>query len=193
MAPIQGLVAGDFDGDGHADIYAVQNSYAPIPSVGRFDGGISQLIRGDGKGGFVAVAASESGLVVSGDAKALATVDFDQDGWPDFVVTRNNSSPLLLRNCGLPGHNSLRVLLKGVRGNPTCVGSRLMVEAADGSFQTCEVHAGSGYYTQSSAASFFGWKDGNPPRRIRVRWPSGSESIHDVPPLQSTVTLTTPT
>ena len=29
IAPLQGMVAGDFDGDGHADIYAVQNSYAP--------------------------------------------------------------------------------------------------------------------------------------------------------------------
>ena len=34
ISPLQGLVAGDFDGDGHADIYAVQNSYAPIPAVG---------------------------------------------------------------------------------------------------------------------------------------------------------------
>ena len=30
ISPLQGVVAGDFDGDGHADIYAVQNSYAPI-------------------------------------------------------------------------------------------------------------------------------------------------------------------
>src|SRR6185503_19977561 len=52
IAPLQGLVAGDFDGDGNADIYAVQNSYAPIPSVGRFNGGLSQLLRGDGHGRF---------------------------------------------------------------------------------------------------------------------------------------------
>ncbi len=30
IAPLQGLAAGDFDGDGKADIYAVQNSYAPL-------------------------------------------------------------------------------------------------------------------------------------------------------------------
>src|SRR6478609_9138262 len=38
VAPLQGVVAGDFDGDGFADIYAVQNSFAPAPSIGRFDG-----------------------------------------------------------------------------------------------------------------------------------------------------------
>lgn len=45
IAPIQGIVAGDFEDNGCADIYAVQNSYAPIPSIGRFDGGLSQLLR----------------------------------------------------------------------------------------------------------------------------------------------------
>ncbi len=44
-SPLQGLAAGDFDGDGHADIYAVQNSYAPIPPVGRFDGAFRVITR----------------------------------------------------------------------------------------------------------------------------------------------------
>jgi hypothetical protein len=192
ISPIQGLVAGDFDGDGCADIYAVQNTYSPIPSVGRFDGGISQLLRGDGRGGFVAVPAAESGLVVPGDAKALATFDLDQDGWPDFLVTRNGSTPLLFRNGGRPGFHSLCILLKGLKGNPTGVGARIMVEAVDGSTQSCEVHAGSGYYTQSSSASFFGWRDGNPPRGIRVRWPSGAESTHSVSDSQTTLHLSQP-
>ncbi len=192
IAPIQGLVAGDFDGDGRADVYAVQNSYAPIPAVGRFDGGLSQLLRGDGRGGFTAVSPAESNLVVPGDAKALAVIDLDGDGWPDFVVTRNNSSSLAFRNNGIAGRNSVRVLLRGLPGNPTAVGARITLEHADGSSQMCEVHAGSGYYSQSSAASFFGWSENNPPRLIRVRWPSGTETRHDVPARSSTVVLSIP-
>ncbi len=88
IAPFQGLVAGDFDGDGRADIYAVQNSYAPIPSTGRFDGGLSQLLRGDGSGGFAAIGPAQSGLIVPGDAKALAVADLDDvhklAGFPRF-------------------------------------------------------------------------------------------------------------
>ena len=167
----------------------MQNSYAPIPSVGRFDGGLSQLLRGDGRGHFTCVPPAESNLIVPGDAKALAVLDLDQDGWPDFLVTRNNSTTLAFRNNGVAGQHSLSINLHGSLGNPTAVGARVTVELADGSTQTSEVYAGSGYYSQSSAACFFGWKEGNPPRRVRVRWPSGTMTDHDVPPRSTTLTL----
>jgi hypothetical protein len=172
ISPLQGLVAGDF-GDGHAGIYAVQNSYAPIPLVGRFDGGLSQLLRGDGHGHFSAVTPAESRLIVAGDAKALALADIGQDGWPSFIVTRNNSTTLAFHNSGLPGRRPLRVTLRGPAGNPTAVGALVTLVYSDGSSQISEVHAGSGYYSQSSPSSFFSYSDANPPERIRVRWPSG--------------------
>ena len=192
ISPLQGIVTGDFDGDGHADIYAVQNSYAPIPSVGRFDGGLSQLLRGDGKGHFTPVSPAESGLVVDGDAKALAVMDATQDGWPGFCVTRNNNTVLMFRNGGVAGHKSLRISLRGAPGNPTAVGARITVAYADGSAQTSEVCAGSGYYSQSSAAAFFGHTPDNPPRKISVRWPTGATSEQDFPTEARTLTLTEP-
>jgi hypothetical protein len=192
IAPLQSLAAGDFDGDGHADIYAVQNSYAPIPAVGRFNNGLSQLLCGDGRGHFTPVPVSESGLLVPGDAKALAVLDLDQDGWPDFLVSRNNNTTLAFRNNGVAGRHSLRIVLRGPAGNPTAVGARITVELADGSTQTSEVYAGSGYYSQSTAACFFGYPDANPPKTIRVRWPSGVTTEHSFPPNASTLTLSVP-
>jgi len=173
IAPLQGIVAGDFDGDGRADIYAVQNSYAPIPAVGRFDGGLGLLLKGDGRGHFAPVPPFESDLVVPGDAKALAVLDLDDDGWPDFLVTRNNDSALAFRNQGVAARNPLRVSLRGPVGNPAAVGAQVSLELADGSIQTGEIHAGSGYCSQSAAACFFGYPDSNPPKAVRVRWPSG--------------------
>ncbi len=192
VSPFQGLVAGDFDGDGHADIFAVQNSYAPIPSVGRFDGGLGQLLRGDGRGGFSAVPPSQSGLMVTGDAKALAVADIDRDGWPDFLVTRNNSTTLAFRNGGHGGRHSVSVRLAGPAGNPSAVGARVALEHADGASQTSEVQAGCGYYSQSTAAVFFGWVEANPPRQIRVRWPSGAESVHPFAPGSRALVLSMP-
>jgi hypothetical protein len=192
IAPVQGLAAGDFDGDGNADIYAVQNSYAPIPLVGRFDGGLSQLLRGDGHGHFTAVPPAESGLVVPGDAKALAVLDLDHDGWPGFVVTRNNDTTLVFRNRGVAGRQSLCVRLHGPPGNPTGVGARISVAYADGSVRTAEVAAGSGYYSQSAPVCFFGYRSSNPPGTVRVRWPSGQEIAYPVAPRSSTLTLSMP-
>ncbi len=173
IAPWQGVVAGDFDGDGFADIYAVQNSFSPIPSVGHFDGGLSQLLRGDGHGQFVPVPPASSGLVVPGDAKALTVLDLDEDGWPDFLVSRNNRRTLAWRNSGVAGRHSFRVVLEGPSGNATAVGASVTLELADGTKQTVEVQAGSGYYSQSSAACFFGYPEANPPRGLRIRWPDG--------------------
>jgi hypothetical protein len=98
VAPINALAIGDFDGDGQRDVFAVQNSYAPRPSEGRFDGGLGQLLRGDGQGNFSCVPSAESGLVVPGDAKAAAVLDVDGNGRPDLIVTRNNATTLVFRN-----------------------------------------------------------------------------------------------
>jgi hypothetical protein len=169
-------VAGDFDGDGHADIYAVQNSYAPIPAVGRFDGGLSQLLDGDGHGGFTVVGEDDSKLTVPGDGKALAILDLDQDGWADFVISHNNSTTLAFRNRGERGRHSFGVKLVGPSGNPNAIGASVSAMYKDGSTQTSEVSCGVSYYSQSSANCFFGYSDLNPVVRLKVRWPTGAVS-----------------
>jgi hypothetical protein len=189
ISPLQGMVAGDFSGEGRPEIYAVQNSYAPIPAVGRFDGGLSQLLRTDGHGHLSAVPVAASNLVVPGDAKALAVLDMDQDGWPGFVVSRNNATVLAFRNHGSDGRRPLRVVLRGPAGNPTGVGARITVEFSDGSAQASEVYAGSGYYSQSTSACFFGYPQSTPPTKIRVRWPSGKSTESPVLAPSATVTI----
>jgi hypothetical protein len=113
---------------------------------------------------------------VPGDAKALAVLDLGQDGWPGFLVSRNNDTTLAFRINSESGNRPLRIALRGRPGNPTAVGARITVEFLDGSTVTSEIHAGSGYYSQSSASCFFGFPSANPPSRIRVRWPFGPVS-----------------
>jgi hypothetical protein len=69
------------------------------------------------------------------------------------------------------------VVLQGRPGNPQAVGARVTAEYADGTTEAGEVGAGSGYYSQSSAALFFGSTDRNPLRRVRVQWPSGATTM----------------
>ena len=193
IAPAFGLAAGDFDGDGRADLFLVHNSHAPAPSIGRHDGGLGQLLRGDGRGGFACVAPVESGLVVAGDAKALVAADLDGNGWTDFVVSRAGGSLLVFRNRGVPGRHSVRVSLQGAGANPTAVGARVKAEYTDGTTAAAEVYAGSGYYSQSTAAVFFGSTAERRLRRLSVRWPSGRESTQDVAePLPAVIRVAEP-
>ena len=192
ISAIQGLVAGDFDGDGKADILALHNSHAPVRVVGRFDGGVGVLLRGDGSGGFSPVPAEASGFIVTGHAQGLAVIDFNGDGWPDMVVTRNRGRALAFENRGIPGRRSFAIRLAGPAGNPTAIGARVSVVSGGGAVATGEVQAGSGLMSQSSSSLFFGYEEGDPPHRIRVRWPSGAESEHPYPSEATEVRLAPP-
>ncbi len=177
IAPLQGLATGDFNGDGHADLYAVQNAFAINPGLGRFDGGISQLFNGDGHGNFTAVPPIDSGLVVPGDAKALVQLDLDDDGWPDFLVSRNSRASLAFQHRGQTGSRSVQVMLEsGAPGRPV-VGARVTLELANGARQVVEIQAGGGYYSQNAPTAFLAWPEDNPPARLSVRWPDGAESV----------------
>ena len=192
ISPLNGIVVADFDGDGNSDIYAVQNSFAPAPVVGRFDGGLSQLLRGDGHGHFTAVPVAESGLIVPGDAKAVAVLDLNQDGWPDLIVTRNNARNLVFVNHPSPNRHSVRIQLRGPVGNPTAVGAVVTAFYEQGQTEQVEIFAGSGYYSQSASGCFFGSTHKNPLQKIVVHWPSGLNTQRAVATNESQITLSAP-
>lgn len=192
ISPIFGLIALDFDGDGSTDLCCVQNSYAPISEVSRFDGGLGLLLRGDGKGHFAPVPPAESALIVTGDAKAMVALDLNADGWPDLFVTRNNGRTLALVNQGIAGRHSFAVRLRGVVGNPTAIGARVTVTLQDGTSEMAEVQAGAGYLSQSTASLFFGYPDGNLPKTLTVRWPDGRTSTHPWQPQLRKIVLSPP-
>jgi hypothetical protein len=104
-------------------------------------------------------------------------------------VSRNADTTLAFRPSGADPAGHLRVVLKGPAGNPTGVGSLVTVTFADGSSESSEVYAGSGNYSQSSPACYFGFARANPPKTIRVRWPSGLSSETPAQPMMTTQTV----
>jgi hypothetical protein len=96
ISPINGIVVRDLTGSGHLDVYCVGNNYGPEPSTGRFDGGVSVLLRGDGKGGLTPVPAWQSGLLAPGDTRAVVAVALPgQKGIPTLAVSQSNGPVLL--------------------------------------------------------------------------------------------------
>jgi hypothetical protein len=177
-SPIFGTAAADFNGDGHLDIVAVQNFSGPQVETGRFDGGISLLLLGDGQGGFTPATPQQSGICIPGEGRGLAVGDWNQDGWPDLVLTRINENAVAFANRGSATGHSFAIKLQGEAGNPDAIGAKVTVHFKNGMLQAAELSAGSGYLSQSEPLAFFGYATGNAPATIEVTWPDGTRTTH---------------
>ena len=176
-APGFGVSVCDFNTDGYPDIYLVQNFFGPQPETGHMDGGVSLLLIGKGDGTFVPVSPRQSGLLIPGDAKSLATTDLNADGRVDLVVGVNNDRVA----CFVARHESntdrvVTVTLQGYAANHTAIGARVTVQLTDGRQQTAEVYGGSGYLSQSTPRLTFGLGPDAAVKAIDVVWPSGKRT-----------------
>ena len=90
-----------------------------------------------------------------GDAKGLAAADLNEYGWPDLVVAQNDDALLAFTNTPVPGRRMLTVRLHRPPRNPMAVGARITVQSTAAATLTAEIHAGSGYLSQSSPSRFF--------------------------------------
>jgi hypothetical protein len=163
------------DGDSNADLYLVQNSFSPQRLTGRWDGGLSVLLLGDGAGDFKPVWPSHSGLVISKDAKGLAILDLNGDGVDDFVVGVNGDRFRTFQAAARHA-SQLQFRLRGPKGNPTAVGAKVTVTTlVEGRpvHHTAEVYAGGSYLSQSSARIAAPVGD-RPIAEVLVDWPDGT-------------------
>lgn len=71
LAPLNQMVTGDFNGDGHTDIAAVGNDFGTEVNNGRYNALNGLILAGDGKGHFTAQTILQSGFYVPGDGKGL--------------------------------------------------------------------------------------------------------------------------
>lgn len=102
IAPVQGIVTADLNGDSHSDLVLSQNFYNPQFETGPYAGGVGAVLLGDGKGNFAEMKPLESGVMLRGDPRGLDLRDLDGDGVPDLICPLNNG-PLVWQR-GLPQH-----------------------------------------------------------------------------------------
>jgi hypothetical protein len=93
-APIHTFAVADFNGDGKVDLFAAGNDFGGEPSTGRFDGGLGVVLLGNGMGGFSSVWPNDSGISVSGEARASLLLPARGGDKPALLVART-SGPLL--------------------------------------------------------------------------------------------------
>lgn len=96
VAPVYGILPGDFDGDGHMDLLLAGNFFEMQPEFGRLDASHGLLLRGDGRGAFSPVPARESGFRAEGQVRHVAYVNA-ANGGRLVLLARNNDRPQLFR------------------------------------------------------------------------------------------------
>ncbi|MFO1459083.1 MAG: FG-GAP-like repeat-containing protein [Verrucomicrobiota bacterium] len=185
MSPVFGVCIGDYDGDGVEDVYVSQNFYGTDVETGRYDGGRGLWMRGDGKGWLEAVSGERSGVKVYGEGRGAALGDYDGDGRVDLVVGQNGGATRLYRNRG--GKAGLRVRLVGMGSNGNGIGAVMRLRCGEWKGPAREVHGGGGYWSQDSAVSVLGVRDGE--RELQVTWPGGRRTLTPVPPKAREITV----
>jgi hypothetical protein len=91
LFPIFGLCVEDIDKDGSLDVIAVGNLNAVQPDIGRYDAGYGVVLKSDGKGGFDCLSSQQSGFLVRGEGRDVASVNTSKNR-KIFLVSRNNDS-----------------------------------------------------------------------------------------------------
>ena len=178
IAPVFGIAVGDFDGDGHLDVFLAQNFGHTHPADSPHRAGTGTWLRGDGRGGLQAVHPDASGIRLDGDGRGAAACDFDHDGRLDLVIGQNRGVTALYRNVlGTPG---LRVLLRGPASNPQAIGAQVRAAYRDGTLGPVhEIRSGGGYWSQEPPTLLLARPDAI--GKVRVRWPDGTRQDADPP------------
>ena len=124
-----------------------------------------------------------SGFHAPFDARALARMDLNGDGFADLALaSRNQAMSAFESTLGKSEERitPLRTRWKGKRGNPTAIGARVEVWSEGRILDVHELSASSGSQGQSSTTLYLPWRNGRGPGELRVRWPDGTRTTHAI-------------
>jgi hypothetical protein len=140
VAPANGVIVTDINGDHNPDILMVGNDFGNEVFAGRYDASIGSVLIGDGKGNFDVLPPSKTNFYVAGDAKGFVKL-YGGKGDELFIASQNR--------------DSLRAFSRPLKGNSNVLDLASTdrwaeVEYADGKKQRVEFYFGSGYLSQST-------------------------------------------
>jgi hypothetical protein len=90
LSSINQILVDDFDKDGSLDFLIAGNLFVSEVETPRNDAGYGLFLKGNGKGDFEAVEASESGFFVPGDVKNMATIEVENKKY--LLVAKNDDA-----------------------------------------------------------------------------------------------------
>lgn len=91
LSSVNSMIMEDIDGDGNLDLVIAGNMYGSEVVTTRNDASIGLYLKGDGKGNFKAVPATESGLFIDGDVRKINLIHLGSNKDRAIIVAKNNS------------------------------------------------------------------------------------------------------
>ncbi|HKA08258.1 MAG TPA: CRTAC1 family protein, partial [Gemmataceae bacterium] len=175
-----GVAVGDFDNDGHEDIfipagmgypfYYWPNSLMMNQGDGTFhdraaEFGIEPPARG------IILPQKIGGVDAVRSSRCAVTGDFRGNGRVDLVVNNFNDQPYFLRN-EFPQKNYIELRLHGTTSNRDAIGAVVRLHRGQ-TIMTRQILGACGYLSQSSKTIHFGLGDSPDYDKLEITWPTG--------------------
>jgi len=94
VAPAQGMIIADLDGDQNADVFIAGNKYKMEVETGRLDAGIGAFFKGNGKGEYRWINNLASGIWATGDVRDVALLNGPGNSTRILVANNNDRAQL---------------------------------------------------------------------------------------------------
>jgi len=163
-----GIVWVDYNNDGFQDIYIANDSnFSPYSN---------KLYHNKGNGEFIEIS-QDSPLHSFYGGYGSAIADFNMDGGMDiFLANLNGAGNQLFMNTA-PENNWIKFKVRGTTSNADGIGAKVQLKVGE-SYYIDEVHAGSGYASQSSSLLHFGIGQKEMVEELTITWPGGFQEIY---------------
>ena len=108
--------------------------------------------------------------------RGLAVADFDNDGYPDVVISSLGQRPALLRNLGARAGNWLMIRAKGTKSNGFGLGATVRLQTSEG-MQVRDINNVASYLSSNDVRLHFGLGQVKIVQQIEILWPSGTRQV----------------
>ncbi|MFL2983512.1 MAG: CRTAC1 family protein [Candidatus Neomarinimicrobiota bacterium] len=109
-------------------------------------------------------------------SRGVASVDIDNDGDIDFIISNNNDSLSLLINEGKPSNNWIGFYLEGTISNRQAIGSKIKIMTRAG-IQTAWVNPSGSYLSSNDQRVVFGLERDKIVDKVEIFWPGDLKEV----------------